>query len=99
MSDAVFADTSYYAAILNRRDQFHLRAKEVGGQRWKRTISTEFVLIETANFCLKGGQRTSYLSCSQSCDLLRLSKSSPRAPNGSSAASIYSPPGQTNFGR
>jgi len=61
MMDAVFADTSYYAAILNRRDQFHLRAKEVGGQRWKRTISTEFVLVETANFCLEGSQRRSYL--------------------------------------
>ena len=61
MSDAVFADTSYYAAILNRRDQFHLRAKEVGGQRWKRTISTEFVLVEIANFCLEDSQRTSYL--------------------------------------
>jgi predicted nucleic acid-binding protein len=61
MINAVFADTSFYAAILNRHDQFHARAKEVGYQRRKRTITTEFVLLETANFCLEGNQRNAYL--------------------------------------
>ncbi len=61
MIDAVFVDTSYYAAILNRQDQFHSRAKEVGARRRKRTITTEFVLLETANFCLESNQRRAYL--------------------------------------
>jgi len=59
--NAVFADTSFYAAIVNRRDQFHVRAKEVAEACRAPVITTEFVLIETANFCLDGRQRTVFL--------------------------------------
>ena len=57
----VFADTSFYAAAVNRRDQLHARAKDVAATLVGRIITTEFVLIETANFCTLGRQRAIYL--------------------------------------
>ena len=58
---AVFADTSFYAAILNRRDELHVRAKIAAAKIASRILTTEFVLIETANFCTAGRRRAAYL--------------------------------------
>jgi len=57
----VFADTSFYAAIVNRRDQLHTRAKEAAARLTGPVVTTEFVLIETANFCLEGPRRAVFL--------------------------------------
>jgi len=57
----VFVDTSFYVAILNRHDQFHVRAKDVGSRRRKRKTTTEFILLETANFCVEVNHRTAFL--------------------------------------
>ena len=57
----VFADTSFYAAIVNRRDQLHARAKEIAATIAGPVVTTEFVLLETANFCLEGQRRSVYL--------------------------------------
>lgn len=57
----VFADTSFYAAIVNRRDQHHVRAKEVAATIAGPIVTTEFVLLETANFCVEGSRRSVYL--------------------------------------
>jgi len=62
MMDEVFADTSFYAATANPHDQYYARAKEAGAKPWRRTITTEFVLLETANFCLEGKRRTAFLN-------------------------------------
>jgi uncharacterized protein len=62
MIDAVFADTSFYAASANPHDQFYSRAKTEGAKPRKQTITTEFVLLETANFCLEGKRRTAFLN-------------------------------------
>ena len=62
MIDAVFADTSFYAASANPHDQFHLRAREEGAKRRSLTVTTEFVLLETANFCLQGNRGTAYVN-------------------------------------
>jgi predicted nucleic acid-binding protein len=59
--EPVFADTSFYAAIINRRDQVHARAKEAAGKCDGPIITSEYVLVETANFCLHGRQRAVYL--------------------------------------
>jgi len=45
-----FADTSFYVALLSPRDSLHMRAIGLVGTRPARTVTTEFVLIETANF-------------------------------------------------
>ena len=46
-----FADTFYWAALLNPRDQWHQTAKEVQKKLEKvRVVTTETVLIELLNF-------------------------------------------------
>jgi len=57
----VFADTSFYAAIVNRRDQHHARARDAAAKITGSIVTTEFVLAETANFCIEGTRRVVYL--------------------------------------
>jgi hypothetical protein len=45
----VFADASYYVALLSPRDQHHQRALEVSGQLRRGIVVTDFVLIEVSN--------------------------------------------------
>jgi len=47
---AVFANTSFYVALLSKRDSLHLRAIEFLTTFEGSLVTTEFVLIETANF-------------------------------------------------
>lgn len=58
---AVFVDTSYYAAILNRRDQWHERARIASASVFPQMITTEFVLLEVANFCSAGVGRDKFV--------------------------------------
>ena len=57
---AVFADTSFYAAIVNRRDGLHEKAKRAAAAAFGTILTTEFVLLETANFCTDGKRRAAY---------------------------------------
>jgi len=59
--NAVFVDTSFYVAIINGRDQWHARAKEEGGKISGPMITSEFVLLEVANFCAVGARRAVFL--------------------------------------
>jgi predicted nucleic acid-binding protein len=58
---AVFVDTSFYAAILNGRDQWHARAKAAGAKHAGPTVTSEYVLLEVANFCAEGKRRAVFL--------------------------------------
>jgi predicted nucleic acid-binding protein len=58
---AVFVDTSFYAAIINQRDQWHARARKAGAELKRPTVTTEFVLLEVANFCTTSAQRAVFL--------------------------------------
>jgi len=49
----VFADTSFYVAILNPSDSLHEKARAVAGTLHEKIVTTEFVLIEVANFFCK----------------------------------------------
>lgn len=42
----MFADTSYFEAILSSRDEHHLAAVEASRGPWQETVTTEFILIE-----------------------------------------------------
>ncbi len=57
----IFADTSFYAAIVNRRDQLHARATAAAAKTAAPVLTTEFVLLETANFCTSGIGRAVFL--------------------------------------
>ncbi|MBM4039335.1 MAG: type II toxin-antitoxin system VapC family toxin [Planctomycetes bacterium] len=44
-----FADTSYYLALLNVGDEYHLRARGLSGRSGKRHVTTAWVLTELAD--------------------------------------------------
>lgn len=54
---AVFADTSYYVALLNPGDEFHLRAREQTEAIDGPLVTTEWVLLELANYLRKTENR------------------------------------------
>lgn len=47
---SVFADTLFYVALLSRDDGLHSSASRWASQSDLRIVTTEFVLLETANF-------------------------------------------------
>jgi predicted nucleic acid-binding protein len=54
---SVFADTSFFVAILNDRDSLHVAAREAAARETDPRLTTEFVLLEVANFCVREHQR------------------------------------------
>ncbi len=54
---AVFADTFYFLALLNRRDPAHARAIAASQAADQRIVTTEFVLLELADALSKPPQR------------------------------------------
>jgi uncharacterized protein len=53
---AVFADTSFYVALANRRDELHARALSISNRR-QPVVTTESVLTEFGNFLSAIGWR------------------------------------------
>lgn len=47
--NAIFADTSYYLALLNPADVHHARAVEIGNALRDPVVTTDFVLVELGN--------------------------------------------------
>jgi uncharacterized protein len=46
----VFADTLFFVALINRRDSLHTKALDWATRQRPRVVTTEFVLLEVANF-------------------------------------------------
>lgn len=68
----VFADTLYWVALLNPRDQWHSRTLEVRNQlRDTRLITTELVLIEFLNYFCSYGVQTRQLGADTVRAILR----------------------------
>jgi predicted nucleic acid-binding protein len=53
----VFADTAFYVAFHNRRAALHVRALEFASRLTAPIVTTEFVLLEVANFFRRPGDR------------------------------------------
>jgi len=73
--NAVFADTSYYAALFNRGDVNHLAALELSGELASPIVTTEFVLLELGNAYCRVPTRRRYVGLVESlrgglCDLI-----------------------------
>ena len=47
--NALFADTSYYLALLSDGDEFHDRAVRLSKEMRRPVVVTEFILVETGN--------------------------------------------------
>jgi predicted nucleic acid-binding protein len=57
----VFADASYYVALLSARDAWHELAVELSGNLLGRVFTTEYVLVETASMLCQGVDRAAYV--------------------------------------
>jgi len=54
----VLVDSSFYVALLCRGDQYHARATELGASYRGQQITTEFILLEVANFVARSATRS-----------------------------------------
>ena len=54
----LFADTSFYVALLNPRDIMHVKALQVGDYFRRPVLPTDFVLLELGNVLSNVGQRS-----------------------------------------
>jgi hypothetical protein len=57
----VFADTSYYVALLGLRDQHHAQAVDLARVCDAQTITTDFVLMEVGNWLSQTADRPLFL--------------------------------------
>lgn len=67
----VFADTSFYVAVVNPRDQLHSTASDFLRQFHGKLVTTEQVLTETGNWLARTGDKAVFL------DLMRSVQSDP----------------------
>jgi hypothetical protein len=59
--NAVFADTSFFLAVLRQDDELHARAID----EWKvdrRVVTTEFIVLELGNACARAVDHADFLS-------------------------------------
>lgn len=56
----VFADTSFYVALLNRRDEFRESALTFIERYSGEVVATEFVLLELGNFLSRSAHRSRF---------------------------------------
>jgi len=69
---SVFADTNFFVAFLSRRDTFHSLAREFMAALQSRMVTTDWVLVEVANFMAKTRLR------SEAARLIRAIRANPR---------------------
>lgn len=53
----VFVDTSYYVALVSPRDSLNPSAKKLGGEFRGTQVTSEYVLVEVANFLSRAAER------------------------------------------
>jgi hypothetical protein len=59
---AVFADTSFYIALVNPRDAAHPAAMDFVRQFRGKSVTTEYVLVEVGNWLARSGDRGVFLN-------------------------------------
>lgn len=64
----VFADSLFYVALLSKRDSRHQDAVDWATQQRTSIITTEFVLLEAANFCKSPNDRQSFADFARSLE-------------------------------
>jgi uncharacterized protein len=64
----IFADTHFYVGLLNRRDEFHRLASKWAEQERPVIVTTEFVLLEVANFFKQPADRAKFSGFVQSLE-------------------------------
>ena len=67
-----FADTFFYLALLNEKDEAHARAVEAQDDDERLTVTTEFIMIEVADHLSDGKNRRLFVTL---YEILRLDAS------------------------
>jgi predicted nucleic acid-binding protein len=80
---AVFADTSFYVAVLSPRDAYHASAESSAHTIRGRVITTEYVLLEVATFFSAMKNRATFL------ELLRVLRNDPETKLLPSSADLW----------
>src|SRR5947209_4787432 len=70
--NSVFADTSFFVAFLSRKDCFHSQARQLMTALQSRMVTTDWIIVEIANFMAKTPLRSS------AADLVRRLQANPR---------------------
>jgi predicted nucleic acid-binding protein len=81
---ANFADTFYFLALLNPRDQAHSKAQEICTSLEGRLITTEYILVEVGDALSRQQDRPRFLS------LLETLSSDPNAEVVSANSQLFS---------
>ena len=68
----VFADTSYYVALLHRRDRFHDDALRISAAIDSQVVTTDYVVVELGSLARRGDTRRRFI------DFVRFLRSSER---------------------
>lgn len=80
---AVFADTSFYVALLSPRDTHHVRAESIARTIQGPVVTTKYVLLEVATFFSAAAQRATIL------ELLRILESDPATTIVAASADLW----------
>jgi uncharacterized protein len=59
---SVFADTSFYPAVVNPKDALHARAMRASSRFRGRVVTTHFVLMELGNALSRGVHRAAFVA-------------------------------------
>lgn len=59
---SLFADTSFYLAVVNPKDALHARAMRAGGRFRGRVITTHYVLMELGNALSQAEHRATFVA-------------------------------------
>ncbi len=61
----LFADTSFYVAIVSSKDTSHVVATGIIKEFKGRIVTTEYVLVEVGNWLASSGDRSSFIKLNQ----------------------------------
>ena len=59
---SVFADTSFYLAVVNTKDALHARAMRAGGRFRGRVVTTHYILMELGNALSRAEHRAAFVA-------------------------------------
>lgn len=77
----VFADTSYYLALVHARDAWHERAERLFRELRSGIVTTEYVLLELGALMSRGDRRNTFLALVNHLPTTKLHKLFPPQPS------------------
>jgi hypothetical protein len=95
----VFADTAFYVAILNPRDSLHTTAVRLSQTNRAPVRTTEFILLEVANFFTRPGERETLVRLMDALAADPNTQVLPARQTCSAWDTLCSPSGRTRSGR